>query len=141
MSWDAELLNEHLTPIGEWNYMDVATATAWLAGLMEGEGCFRFRHNPARKRGHPDVQLNMTDEDVVRRAAAVAGVGTIHGPYIPGGNRQPYWVWKVSAANDAARLMLRLYPLLGERRRAVIVDVLARWHAQRPAVTGRKPRP
>ena len=31
----------------------------WLAGLLEGEGCFSFDRRPV-------IQVQMTDEDVVR---------------------------------------------------------------------------
>ena len=44
---------------------------AWLAGLLEGEGCFRIN---TRKRDngtinyYPQLILKMTDEDIIKRA-------------------------------------------------------------------------
>ena len=37
----------------------------WLAGLLEGEGCFTFNTYS------PVIMLAMTDEDEVRRAATL----------------------------------------------------------------------
>lgn len=43
----------------------------WLAGLLEGEGSF-LKGPPSAPR-HPVVALQMTDEDVVSRVAAMFG--------------------------------------------------------------------
>jgi len=39
---------------------------AWLAGLLDGEGCFDA------PRGNPRVRLKMTDFDIVFRVAALS---------------------------------------------------------------------
>jgi hypothetical protein len=48
----------------------------WIVGLFEGEGCV-YRRNRANA-PHPVVEIAMTDEDVVRRAHEVAGVGHVY---------------------------------------------------------------
>lgn len=45
----------------------------WLAGLLEGEGCFSVRQDGQRR--SPKVLINMTDKDVIERVAALVGSG------------------------------------------------------------------
>jgi len=102
---------------------------AWLAGLLEGEGCF-FVHTD--KRRHPQgnrcpiVHLNMTDGDIVRRAATITGVGRVGGPYARKSrpHHKPYWQWQVWKKADALWLMKELYPYMGERRQVKIGEIL-----------------
>lgn len=104
----------------------------WLAGLLEGEGCFRW-HRQIRRDGRPDwfaprILLQMTDEDIVRRAQAVVGIGHVRGPYGPyKGGTKAHWAWTVSRNADAVGLMMTLYPLMGERRQAKIREILDAW--------------
>ena len=46
---------------------------AWLAGLLEGEGCFRLD-----KGKYPIIRLGMGDEDVVVRAASLMKTRVLH---------------------------------------------------------------
>lgn len=104
-----------------------ASGLAWLAGLLEGEGSFTLARRGCRG-PYPSVRLAMTDEDVVRHAAQVAGVGRIYGPYPPRSNGiKPYWSWHVQTQSDAAGLMMTMYPLMGARRQAAIRTTLAEW--------------
>ena len=53
---------------------------SWFVGLYEGEGCFTFNTKPGRKPGrenrygHLCLQIKMTDEDTIQRAANFLGV-------------------------------------------------------------------
>lgn len=94
---------------------------AWLAGLLEGEGSFK---KPAPSAPHlPIVTVQMTDEDVIARAARLVGVG--YCSVIPKNPRhQPTFV--MSAKETRARdLMLALRPLMGQRRRGQIDQAVA----------------
>jgi hypothetical protein len=88
---------------------------AWLAGLLEGEGSFsRYQ-----------VQLRMTDEDVVRRAADLMGATKSPWKEEP---RFAHWspTWCVAVTGRRATdLMMHLTPALGTRRRARIAEVVA----------------
>lgn len=93
----------------------------WLAGLLEGEGCFHVQ----RERW-PRITLQMTDEDVVRRLYEVTQVGRVNGPYFTSGHAQkPAWRWIVSKRDDVEDLLIAVYPLMGERRQAKIQTCLA----------------
>jgi hypothetical protein len=96
---------------------------SWLAGLFEGEGCVLLF-----PKGREALNLQMTDEDVVRRAHAVSRVGHVYGPVQPKGpNRKPVWRWHVRKSSDVAGLAMTMYPLLGARRRAAVRKMLAAW--------------
>lgn len=101
---------------------------AWLAGLLEGEGSFLMTKAPYYR---PKIQMQMSDEDVVRKAHEVAGVGTVCGPFYgltPAGKaRKPTWIWGVNRQKDAYALMVALVPWLGVRRCESIRNVLVIW--------------
>ena len=61
---------------------------AWATGLFEGEGCITASGGTAAART-PELHLDMTDEDVVRRLAIVLG-GNVTGPYHKGSNKPLY---------------------------------------------------
>lgn len=107
------------------------TDLAWLAGLLEGEGCFVFLrgHRPS---GIPNrqwrVQLTMTDRDVVERAAALMDC-RVCGPYAaktPGGETaKPQWRTALGRRADVVALITALRPKMGERRQRQIDELLA----------------
>lgn len=93
----------------------------WAAGLFEGEGCF---HGRTAKPRLVAVKLVSTDEDVLRRFAAVMGVGTVAGPISRGRRFKPYWSWQVASFQDVQYIVCRLWGQLGARRRAKAVEML-----------------
>jgi hypothetical protein len=109
---------------------------AWLAGLLEGEGSFsvsvvREGKIQAGKR-RLQITLMMTDEDVVRRAAAIMNT-KLYGPYGPYKNSvKPCWQIHVGASRAAA-WMMTLYSFMGERRRLAIEQGLREWKTFRAA--------
>lgn len=98
-----------------------ALERAWLAGLVEGEGCFQ-----GRGRAQLAVTLAMTDEDVIRAAQDVTKLGQVTGPYKKSGKKLQ-WHWHVSQAHEAAALMLWLYPYLKSRRQAKVRELIEPW--------------
>lgn len=95
---------------------------AWLAGLYEGEGSLT---NPPDSRGkhYARMYLSMTDEDVVRRAHEIAGVGQVNGPYMHHRGTKPYWQWGIQRRAHVIQFMQMIYPYLGDRRRAKVDEV------------------
>ena len=109
---------------------------AWLAGLLEGEGSFLFK-----KDHHLSIQLAMTDEDVVRQACLIAGLGRLYGPYKRDNDHKAVWAWHVHVASDTYALMVALYQWLGVRRRAKILECLkeyAQWQSVRGPLFGKE---
>lgn len=80
---------------------------AWFAGLFEGEGCVSLDR---QKRGmRRMLHIVSTDIDVLERAHAIAGCGTVTRKGVRG-NRKPCWRWQVGRWRDVervARLLLR----------------------------------
>lgn len=105
---------------------------AWLAGLLEGEGCFRY-HSQGKGRIHPGTpgfQLQMTDRDVVAKFANLMARPLL-GPYGPYAHRgKEVWACYVTGP-QAVGWMMTLYPLLGERRQEKIREMISVWKLQR----------
>jgi len=96
---------------------------AWAAGLFDGEGCINAYRR--KTKWGVIVRLDMTDEDVVQRFAAIMGVGQVHGPRQAqkGPNRKPLYGWYVQDASDALAVIELLLPWLGIRRKARALEV------------------
>lgn len=100
---------------------------AWAAGLFEGEGTILA--SKKRRYRRLEIQLKMTDEDVVRHFRSVVG-GKVFGPYNydqPDGIvRKPHWLWR-SDGVDPARILRTMWPWLGQRRRARAEELGVLW--------------
>lgn len=98
---------------------------AWLAGLLDGEGCF---DNP---RGAPRVRVKMADLDVVLRAADVMGATTYMEndlrPYV---ERKPLMVAQTTGDNAIA-VMRAVLPWLGSRRSAKVTEIILAHEAKK----------
>ena len=95
----------------------------WLAGLLEGEACFTWSRTPK-------VQLEMTDRDVVERAAReMKGRIAVR-------ERQGRKMTYVTAAYgpSAVQVMAQVYPMMGKRRQERIEGLVTRYFGvpQRP---------
>lgn len=104
---------------------------AWLAGIVEGEGCIAISHTNRRTTSANSIRIHvgMTDKDVVERVAAIFGTRMI-GPHYSkdrdGHKRKPQYR-AVVTQGLAASWMMTIYPLLGERRRQAAGEALAFW--------------
>jgi hypothetical protein len=101
----------------------------WVAGLLEGEGCFivvkeSFKRKDGTHQLAPRVQLKMTDRDVVERFANLVEYKNKITTFYPKGNHKPTYT-VVIRGNLAIELMLVVRDLMGERRRQKIDEILA----------------
>ena len=94
---------------------------AWAAGLFEGEGSVYRKTIRTGGRTYLYIRRSMcmTDEDVLLRFARVMG-GTVSGPTDRGPNK-PIWQWQRNA--DIRPAIAAMWPWLGQRRRAKIVEL------------------
>ena len=99
---------------------------AWIAGLIEGEGCF------SQTKGSITAQLSMTDEDIVRRSGGLVKAPSIgvHNSQVRNGRKVSYR-WTL-CGTPAASWMMTIYPFMGERRRTRIRELLELWKSTRP---------
>ena len=104
----------------------------WLAGLLEGEGCFTVHGNKRWGHSHnPVVDLGMTDEDVVRRAQSLIG-GNV---YKMASRKLPIYRLRMTGAKAVA-VMMTVYALMGARRQARIKGLIYGWKTWKPKRCG-----
>lgn len=100
---------------------------AWLAGLLEGEGCFNLmRANSRSKRPLIRVQVAMTDRDIVERVRALMDAPSVQEHKDRG---QPD-NWKrryvtCASGRKAEAVMRAVRPYMGERRGTKIDELLS----------------
>lgn len=104
--------------------------TAWLAGILEGEGSFLYfeydHRGPRCGTNLVRIQMSSTDRDILERVARLVGVGRVRSlPDRPRFGRKPQWGWSIQAKADVRELTLRLLPWLGERRTEQANRILA----------------
>jgi hypothetical protein len=102
---------------------------AYVAGLLEGEGCFYIGYLGEAAKRYPrfTIQCAMTDEDVIRRLRDIVGAGAIDGPLLPPSwdqNRKPVWRWRLGRKDGALELVALLLPWMCSRRSAKIQTML-----------------
>jgi hypothetical protein len=103
--------------------------TAWLAGLLEGEGSFTTRHVPADAHQGPRIRvrvsLQMTDRDVVERVRATVGLGSVSPHRRQKEHHKDTYSWCLSAMAAVQELITILRPHMGARRQEQIDKCLA----------------
>jgi hypothetical protein len=97
----------------------------WLAGIVEGEGCFDA------PKGKPRLQIAMNDGDILHRVKAIIEAGSVMGPY-PYKNH-PEWEDRMQyqvVGQAAAEIMAILLPIMGIRRQKKIRWVMENANAR-----------
>lgn len=95
---------------------------AYLAGIIDGEGCI---DSP---RGNPRIRIKMSDFDVIDRVAALMGAKTYHED-IP--NRKPLLVAQITGQR-AVDVLYAIRPWLGIRRAGRATDVIDAYEVRYP---------
>ena len=95
--------------------------TLYIAGLLEGEGCF---YNNS---GSPAITLGMTDEDVVRRYQSIVGGTSIKRTENKLGLGNKTMFVTVLSGHKAIEVMKSVRPLMGLRRSQAIDDIIT-WY-------------
>ena len=91
----------------------------WLAGLIEGEGCFY-----QQARYVPIFVIAMSDVDVIHKVSWLLDGATQSFHEL---NKRKMYRVTISGAK-AIKLMLIMYPLMGNRRRIKIKEILTDWY-------------
>ena len=104
----------------------------WIAGLLEGEGCFTKRTKPGTIRSRVCIMCQMTDSDVLHKLCKIAGVGKVRGPYNNGPRgKLPRYTWQVNGSL-AYVLMKELFPHMCSRRQARISKLVSEYESYAP---------
>jgi hypothetical protein len=119
---------------------------AWLAGLLEGEGCFSLAYTgpvsaAEGRRPALRVSVKMTDRDVIERAGRMIYMVTGKLPAVAkrvDKRENAADCYEIIASGvNAERVMRVLQPYMGQRRRAKIATLLSTpnlSHTPRPKV-------
>lgn len=101
------------------------TDIAWVAGLLEGEGCFSIYERKNRPNTTDcAIHCEMTDEDVIRKLHNIVGVGNIS--YRPARrNRQPTWILSVYKKHDIFKILISIMPYMSKRRLAKASEIFS----------------
>lgn len=109
----------------------------WLAGLIDGEGCFRVQANHSRTRGVETYATSFTlklrddDELILRTIIALTGIGRYAHDSKGRGNSRPCSVWVVDTRGGCAALvtLLDAFPLRTRKARdyAVWREAVEEW--------------
>ncbi len=100
----------------------------WLAGLLEGEGCFSLSTGKSRTSGRKYkravIHCNMTDLDVLERIRALAGGWLCRGSRRRSPKHKPIFDWQLRG-DEAVTLAKTLLPLMLERRSRRIAEIVS----------------
>jgi hypothetical protein len=89
----------------------------WLAGILEGEGCFNLVRNG-------EIVIKMTDRDVIERVGRLFGDKKVLALPDPNPRHQTQYRVRLRGA-PARKIMEQILPIMGERRAARIRAILA----------------
>lgn len=106
----------------------------WLAGIIEGEGCFAVHRQKAqfyrKEYVYCRIYLASTDEWTVDRCLEISGVGTKYHRKGQQAHWKDQWRWLVNKQADVADVTRTVYPLLSPRRQDRARQVLERFSQQ-----------
>lgn len=109
--------------------MDDSHTFFWLVGLFEGEASFLF----SATHGSPRIELEMVDEHVVARVAALFSVSYCRRDRRKESKHSVSYRWSISGAR-AMQLMKRMQPYLSPRRARQITSIEERYLRERKRV-------
>jgi hypothetical protein len=111
----------------------------WVAGIIEGEGCFYI--NKHQKSPQTRIEVKMTDKDIINRLQQITKLGLIYHVPTDSTRHKDCYEWRVNKQPDVIGLLMTIYPLMGKRRQAKIRECLEVWKSfqtqrQRPCPKG-----
>jgi hypothetical protein len=100
------------------------TDIAWLAGILEGEGCFDI-YRSSRGFFTGRIRLEMKDKDIVERAAKMlGGRGQVRQIVRENENWSDTYAFGVGSKERLRRILPLLYPYMGKRRQVRLQEMM-----------------
>lgn len=97
---------------------------AWLAGILEGEGCFDVWKATDHAKKYARIRIEMTDEDVIQRVKAiVGGGGGVRRVEPRKSTHQVTFQYQVVKQPEVAAVLDAIHPWMSTRRAARIVEL------------------
>lgn len=102
--------------------------TAWVAGLLEGEGFFgnyQYAHGGRKRACHWCISCAMCDRDVLEKLCGFLGLGRVQDPRKPQKpHHKPAWRWAIRKRKDVLEVCEAILPYMGQRRSKRIREIL-----------------
>lgn len=95
----------------------------WLAGLLEGDGCFSSSGK------NINIIVGMTDQDVIERVAQLFGSNVQNPRAYKSSTKGKKMFYTQITGRRAAEWMMTLCSLMGARRRTAIIKALKKWQS------------
>ena len=89
-------------------------AVAWLAGLIEGDGCIRAN----------EVAVQSVDQDVINRAKQVTECGQIYFSSRQKAHHRDRYAWKLTSRRNIDYVLTAIEPWMLSRRKAAIRTII-----------------
>jgi|ERR1041385_862718 hypothetical protein len=113
-----------------------ALEAAYLAGLLDGEGCIAIRTRPDGW-VNACLEICMTDRRPLDWAARVTGAGRVYSGIEGRSNRRQPYHWKVGSVAAAAAILRQVEPFMQVKRgQAKAFLVLGHLRAAKSRATG-----
>ena len=93
----------------------------WLAGLLEGEGS--FMKGPPSAPNRPVISMQMTDKDIIEKAANIIGIGYCENKSTERKGYKKCWSVRTTGSR-AMSIMRQVFSIMGERRQEQITKAL-----------------
>lgn len=97
---------------------------AWLAGLLDGEGCFDFHMNSKSGRKFPRIRIQMKDLDVIKRVKDVMGGGQICKETGRKKNHSTTYILRQCKRDELAVILPLILPWMSKRRAERIKEMI-----------------
>ena len=89
----------------------------WVAGILEGEGCFSIFKRKNGIHSQCSIQCEMSDRDTIEQLQKELTVGNIaYRSNENRGNRKPTWILTIQKQQDVFDTLIRVMPYLKSRR-------------------------
>jgi hypothetical protein len=95
---------------------------AWIAGLIEGEGCISITNS------YPVLQIQMTDKDVMEKLALLLEVNLSDPIIRKKGNSKPTYQIALRKTEKLKIISDKIYDHMGQRRKKSIENWREYWH-------------
>lgn len=96
------------------------TEAAYVAGLLEGEGCFDFNAGDPR---YPRIRCETTDRDVADKLVELVG-GRISLSKRRQAHHKQAYMWFLNGRDNVEPVLVAIRPWMSQRRTAKIDELL-----------------
>ena len=94
---------------------------SWVAGFIEGEGCFHAGSSRS-------ISVAQVDREPLDKLQSLLGFGAIRGPFVHlRGNHRPYYRWDVTSFELAQATVAAIWTWLSSRRKTQATNMLEAW--------------